>query len=318
MKRICVIVAALFFAVTAVPAAAVDYHAGTRLEPFVRAAAKIRTMRDGRVSAVFWDLAGLTDAQIKGLASLGFNELVVDGHHFATGSLGMEFVIQRVIAAQRAGITSFKFVRGSPDWAAARRNDAVRRINQMTDRILELKKELRLRNEMAADQIVKGVLINVESYADPSWDYDFTVYVDLHRELESLTLRKGLTYESFEAFWIGQTRHESGRVMTGFKMDSPRTVYIMSYRKDSYEAFKIADYFAVRGPHLAGFDLVTGSQTGFRDDPAAMSEAVSDYVELSSSPGRPGFKGIFVNAAHARDIIAFARAASRTRGPSND
>ena len=171
---------------------------------------------------------------------------------------------------------------------------------------------------MAADKIVKGVLINVEVYADPAWNYDLTTYVNLHQELQSLVQIKGLTYESFEAFWIGDARHESGRAMIGFQIPSPRTIYIMSYRRDSYEAFKIADHFAVYGPHVAGFDLVTGSPVGFRDEPAAMAVAVADYIDLSSSPGRPGFKGIFVNAAHARDIIAFARAALRTQVASND
>jgi hypothetical protein len=319
MKKIFAVIFALGIGFGSVSAVAEDDYAGTRLQPFVDAAAQIQKIPDGRVSAVFWDLADLNDSQTQALVSCGFNELVVDGHNFSEGSLPIDFVAQRVIGAQKAGIRSFKFVRGSPDWSTTKRHDAIRRMTKMADKILELKNELRIRQEPAAAEIVKGILLNVEVYADRSWNYDLAPYTNLHRKLESLVLSKGLTYESFEAFWISDERHESGYAMTGFELSSPRTVYIMSYRKDGYETYRVASRFAVSSPHVAGFDLVSGSLVGYRDDPASLAQSVAEYVEAMSHSGdRPGFKGIFVHASHARDIVAFARAAYRLRGPSRD
>lgn len=298
----------------AAPAAAEpDRFAGTRLEPFARSAEQIRALEGGRVSAVFWGLANATETDFQTLAGAGFNEVIVDGHHFGEGNIPLESAADQVAAAARAGITSFKFVRGSPDWASANQDSGREKVAQLADRIQHLKGILKSRGNPQAAEILKGIVVNVEPYAQRGWNYDLSGVVRLHDDLQKIAESRGLSYETFDAFWIGEPVHESGNAMTGYRADPSRTSYVMSYRHDSTDAFKIADFFATRVPHVAGFDLVSGDPTGFKDRPEDLAQAVADYVDLTlSTPARPGFAGIFINASRVADLISFiSRSSSR-------
>ena len=299
----------------AMPAAATpDRFAGTRLEPFAVAAARIQALENGRVSAVFWDLASATGSDFQTLAHAGFNEVIVDGHHFGEGHLPLEKVADQVAAAARAGITSFKFVRGSPDWVGAEGVSARKKIAGLADRVQQLKGLLQARGDPQAAAILKGVLVNVEPYAQRGWNYDLSGYVRLHDDLQKIAESRGLSYETFDAFWLGEPVHESGNAMTGYRVDPARTSYVMCYRCDGYDAFKIAGFFATRVPHLAGFDLVSGDPVGFKDRPKDLAQTVADYVDLTLSVRRerPAFLGIFVNASRVADLISFiSRSSSR-------
>lgn len=295
------------------PAIAAAPRAASPLEAFVEAAERIKGIKSGRVSAVFWDLANATEQDFRTLAAAGFTEVVVDGHRFGEGLLPPETVAGQVAAASRAGILSFKFVRGSPDWAGANREEARRKVVKLADKILLLKGILKSRGDREAADTLRGIVVNVEPYARKEWDYDLTGYVRLHDELEQVAMARGLTYETFDAFWLGEPLHESGHKMTGYQVARGRTTYIMSYRRDGYDAFKVADFFATQVPHVAGFDLVSSGNVGFKENPAELARAVADYVELTlSTPDRRRFRGVFVNASRVSDLIAFIRRASKT------
>lgn len=286
--------------------------AATPLELFSGAAERLKGIENARVTAVFWDLANVTEGDLKSLAAAGFNEVIVDGHNFGEGRLLLETVADRVAAASRAGIISFKFVRGSPDWVGARRKDASGKMIRLADRILHLKAVLKSRGDRSAAETLCGIVVNVEPYAQKGWNYDLLGYVRLHEELERIVKARGLAYETFDAFWIGEPVHESGNEMTGYRVAPGRTSYVMSYRRDGYEAFKISNFFGTRVPHVAGFDLVSGDLVGFKDNPEELGQAVTDYVDLAlSTPERKEFRGIFVNASRAGDLISFIRRGSR-------
>ena len=293
-------------------AAAKPGSAMTPLESFIESAERIKKMRGGRVSAVFWNLANATELDFQALGTAGFNEVISDGHHFGEGHLPLEQVANQVAAASRAGITSFKFVRGSPDWAGAKREDAKKKTAALAERILQLKEVLKSRGDREAAEILRGIVVNVEPYAQKGWNYDLSGYVGLHEELERLVEARGLTYETFDAFWIGEPVHESGNEMTGYRVTPGRTSYVMSYRRDGTDAFKAADFFATKVPHVAGFDLVSDGNVGFKENPEELGQAVTDYVNLSlATPGRKEFRGIFVNASRVGDLVAFIRRGSR-------
>ena len=291
----------------------VSRFSGTPMEPFVQAASRIHLMEGGRVTAVFWDLVSATESDFQALGEAGFNEVIVDGNSFEEEAAPVERMAQQVLAASRAGITSFKFVRGNPDWAGSYRASARQKIADLADRILELRETLRRSGETSASGILKGIVVNVEPYVQRGWHYDLSGYVQLHEELQTTVHSRGLTYETFDAFWIGQPVHESGNPLTGYRLAPKRTSYVMSYRHDGYEAFQVAEFFATQVPHVAGFDLVSGDYVGFRDRPQDLPQAVADYVDLTLSvPGRPGFRGIFVNASRVSDIRSLIHKLSTT------
>lgn len=292
--------------------AAVDSQAMSPLESFIGSAERVKD-RGGRVSAVFWDLPNATELDFQALAAAGFNEVVVDGHHFGEAHLPLEQVAEQVAAASRAGITSFKFVRGSPDWAGDKREDALRKVAALAERISQLKAVLRNRGDRHAAAILTGIIVNVEPYAQKGWNYDLSSYVRLHAELQKLVEARRLTYETFDAFWIGEPVHESGNPMTGYRVNPARTSYVMSYRQDGYDSFKAANFFATHVPHVAGFDLAASGPVGFKEKPEALGQAISDYVdlELSTPPSRKRFLGVFVNASKVGDLITFIRRGSR-------
>lgn len=268
----------------------------TLLALFAQAAAQIQSLEGGRVSAVFWNLTDATEEDFQRLGQAGFNEVIVDGHRFAQGLIPMEAAARQVAAARRAGIVSFKFVRGSPGWAGPERAAARAKIAQLASRISHLKAALRAQGEGRAADALRGIVVNVEPYARKGWSYDFSDYVAMHDELERIAQAQGLSYETFDAFWIGEP-----------------TTYMMSYRRDAYDAFQIAGFFATRVPHVAGFDLVSGGEVGFREHPEDLPQAVADYVELtfSQTERKRGFRGIFVNASRVQDLLAFLRNAGQ-------
>lgn len=285
----------------------------TLLALFAQAAAQIQSLEGGRVSAVFWNLTDATEEDFQRLGQAGFNEVIVDGHRFAQGLIPMEAAARQVAAARRAGIVSFKFVRGSPGWAGPERAAARAKIAQLAGRISHLKAALRAQGEGRAADALRGIVVNVEPYARKGWSYDFSDYVAMHDELERIAQAQGLSYETFDAFWIGEPVHESGNRMTGYLVRLHRTTYMMSYRRDAYDAFQIAGFFATRVPHVAGFDLVSGGEVGFREHPEDLPQAVADYVELtfSQTERKRGFRGIFVNASRVQDLLAFLRNAGQ-------
>ncbi len=284
---------------------------GTALEPFARAAQRIRLIEEGRVTAVFWDFANVRDEDFRVLGGAGFNEVIVDGHRFGEGTIALAQAEAKVLAAWRGGIVSVKFVRGSPDWAGAKRADAREKVTRLASRIRELKERLARAGEREAAEILRGVVVNVEPYADKAWRYDFSGYVEMHEELERIVRAQGLSYETFDAFWIGQTRHESGNEMTGYRAAPQRTSYVMSYRADGYETFEAADFFAARVPHVVGFDLVDADPVGFLGRAVELPSAVAECVDATlSASDRPGFRGIFVHASRIEEIVRFIREAS--------
>ena len=281
---------------------------------FSQAAARIRSIEDGRVSAVFWDLASATEADFQMLGAAGFNEVIVEGRLVVEGTIPKERVMRQILAASRAGITSFKFVLGTPEWATAQQVSARRKVTALAARIVELKEGLRQRGETRAAGSLKGMVVNVEPYTQRNWGYDLSGYVQLHNELQAIAAGKGLTYETFDAFWIGQPMHESGNRMTGYQVSPYRTSYVMSYRRSGYDTFKVSEFFATRVPHIVGFDLVSGGYVGFRENPTELPQAVSDVVKRTFSvPNRSGFRGIFVNASRAGDITTLIRRSTASK-----
>ena len=285
---------------------------GTGWAPFARAAAAIRARPGGRVSAVCWSTATVSARELQQLADAGFTEIILDGHAVGEGTVSEAAVADCALAAAQAGLISVKFVRGAPDWATSHQDDALRKVTALAGRLLTIRARLVARGHPEAAALVRGILVNVEPYADPAWQFDWSRYVQLHDALQARLAAQGLSYETFDAFWIGDPVHESGHPMTGYRVTPARTSYLMTYRTEGSLAFAIAEPLATRIPHVAGFDLVEGPPVGFRGVPSALPLAVAEYVDRAlQAPSRAGCLGIFVHASSVRQLLAAVDASAR-------
>lgn len=278
---------------------------GTGWAPFARAASVVRAREGGRVAAVCWGPPSASARQLQRLAEAGFTELILDGHAVGEGTVGEEAVAACVLAAARAGLTSVKFVRGAPDWATSHHDDAVRKVTALTDHLAAVRAILVARGHPEAAARLRGILVNVEPYADPAWRFDWSGYVRLHDELQARLAARGLSYETFDAFWIADPAHESGHPMIGYRVTPTRTSYLMAYASDGRRAFEAAEPLATRVPYVAGFDLVETPPVGFHGRPSGLPAAVAEYVaQTLATPARAGFCGVFIHASSVDELLA--------------
>ncbi len=264
----------------------------------------IKSIPNGKFTAMFWDTAEIDTANdFKDLAAFGFNEVIVDGYDFEQGNIRVERMEKIIIAAYDAGITSFKFVMGAPDWPYEGKGFAVQATTTLCGKMAELKRNLEQRDLPGVAGIIKGIAIDVEPHTVENWDYDLGPYCSLHNQLESIASKNKLTYNRIEAFWYAQPTTEDGKRIKNYTTVTGDDVsYIMSYRATGNGTFGMASFIGEKSYHVGGFDLVETSPIGYSGAYNSLPRALSKYVELSKAQRGKTFNGAFVHAGSINDF----------------
>jgi len=269
--------------------------------------------KDARLTAMWWDTANTRAEDFQLLHDFGFNEVIIDGYSWIQGNVDDETIVQFVIAAQKAGIVSFKFMMGDASWVGEGRQNAIDLTTKLCERIMAVKQSLqqgnqqRLANPEAAD-ILQGIAMDIEPHiSSANWNYDLTDYCALHETLEGIAGNPKfmLTYNRIEAFWYSQKTVETGQALRGY-IQPQEPVYLMSYRDSADATFDIAGFTGNSSKHVIGFDFATARPTGFQGNINGCPDALLGATNLSGndSTRRPKFNGVFVHFPKIEDVRA--------------